>query len=292
MIKVSVVIPTYNRRELLKKAIASVYAQTCQDFEVIVVDDGSTDGTPLDHVTPRDKMIFLPLPHTGLPARARNEGIAHASGEYIAFLDSDDMWTPTMLEEQLAVMGSGPEIGLTSTNATVFRVDTGETHLYNRPGMKFSGRVTAPLLHNNFVITSTALVRRSALDEVGTFSEDLLLRGIEDYDLWLRLSLRYDYSYLDRTLAHYLDQTDSIRSESSRRKYWEALLLMYDGLEARGGLGEDARRALADARFEAEFRLGIESRREGRYLSMVQAYAGLAARRPLKFAKRLAYHLF
>ena len=291
MVKVSVIIPTYNRRELLKKAIASVYDQTYQDFEIIVVDDGSTDGTPADYGAPRDKLTFLALPHTGLPARARNEGIAHAIGEYIAFLDSDDLWTSNKLEEQLKVMESRPEIGLTSTNAMVFRVNSTETHLFFRPGLSHSGRVTGPLLQDNFVIISAAVVRRSALDEVGLFSEDVLIRGIEDYDLWLRLSLRYDYLYLDMPLARYLDQDNSIRSESTRKKYWEALLRMFDGLENQGDLGDGVGKALSDARFEALFRLGIESKREGQYLAMFRSYARLAAMRPIKFAKRLAYCL-
>jgi glycosyltransferase involved in cell wall biosynthesis len=291
MVRVSVVIPTYNRRELLKKAIASVYDQTYQDFEIIVVDDGSTDGTPLDHIAPRDKLIFLSLPHTGLTAHVRNEGIAHARGEYVAFLDSDDLWAPNKLEEQLAVMGSRSGSGLSSTNALVFRADPTEAHLLNRAGLNHSGRVTEQLLLNNFVIMSTVMVRRSAIDEVGRFSEDELVRGIEDYDLWLRLSLRHDYVYLDRPLAYYLDHAHSMRSESSRRKYWEGLLRIFDKLEARGDLEDGPRRALSDARFEARFRLGIESKQEGRYLAMVRSYARLAAMRPLRFAKRLIYCL-
>src|SRR3990172_11293931 len=106
---ISIIIPTYNRRSLLERALAGVFAQTRKDYEVIVVDDGSTDDT-LDFLRSQP-IAAIPTPHSGKPAIARNVGIAYAQGELVAFLDSDDLWEATALEELSAALDRAPAAG-------------------------------------------------------------------------------------------------------------------------------------------------------------------------------------
>ncbi len=210
MNRVSVIIPTYNSAHLLERCIASVLDQTRRPDEIWVIDDGSTDNTP--ELTERLCALLPGLIHVHRqenagPGVARNLGIQMARGEWIAFLDADDRWLPTKLEEQLACAETHPAAGLIYSDASV--IDSSGRHIANYLADKgpVSGWAFDRLLQSFFILPSTALVRRDALLCVGMF--DTRLRKIEDYDLWLRLSQLYPFQLVPECLTLYQRQQTS-----------------------------------------------------------------------------------
>jgi glycosyltransferase involved in cell wall biosynthesis len=182
---VSVVIPTFNSADYLVQAIQSVLAQTYQDFEIIVVDDASTDHTE-EAIRPfADRITYLRQERGG-PSVARNRAIIQAKGELIAFLDADDLWRPTKLARQFDYLNQHPKACLVYTDFT--RGSCPGSNDESRLQV-FKARDTntfLALLEENFIATPTVMVRRSALAHSGLF--DPKLRGSEDLDLWLRLA--------------------------------------------------------------------------------------------------------
>lgn len=227
MPRVNIIIPTYNRAPLLKHALDSVLSQTFQDFEVIVVDDGSIDNTK-QLAESYSQVCYIRLEHSGLPALVRNSGLRIAYGNYVAFLDSDDQWLPQKLERQVAVLDKYPKVGLVCSNALVLEKNRNTGQLYLREGQGRSGWVLKELLKDNFVITSTAVVRRSMLEQVGAFEEITLLRALEDYDLWLRVAAVSEVYYIPEPLAIYRNSPASIRAQQSRVSYWRGMLVILE----------------------------------------------------------------
>ena len=193
--EVSVIVPTYNRGWIIKEALDSVVDQAFKDFELIVVDDGSTDNT---------KDILESYPHDikvvhqqnqGVSA-ARNRGIASASGKLIAFLDSDDLWLPNKLATQVGFFNSTPDALICQTEElwvrNGVRVNPKERH------KKPSGMIFEPSLALCLVSPSAVMIKSSLFDEVGLFDEEL--PACEDYDLWLRVSCRYPIYLIDTPL--------------------------------------------------------------------------------------------
>lgn len=229
---VSVIIPTYNRANIVVRALESVLHQTYPPLEIIVADDGSTDGTK-DVIKGFGKNTsYLPLPHSGLPAVVRNAGLRIAKGELVAFLDDDDEWLPDKLSRQVEVMNSDLGIGLVCTNALVRNSEENlRKGYYLKDGQGRSGKVFAELLENNFVITSTVLVRRSVLGHVGIFCESSKIKS-EDYDLWLRIANRGKIAYIAEPFAIYCDTPAiSIRGKHDAYAYWQGFLLILDRLQ-------------------------------------------------------------
>jgi glycosyltransferase involved in cell wall biosynthesis len=181
---ISVVIPTYNRAELLRRAIDSALAQTYQDLELIVVDDGSTDSTAATVRSVADSRIrYIRLPkNRGVPF-ARNTGIASARGEWVAFLDCDDEWKPDKLERQLASIEAAPEAAASYTRCEV-QPSNGRRR---RRREIAQGDVTDAVLRMEIpLVPSVYMVKRRALMDVGGFDETM--EAAEDADLWLRLA--------------------------------------------------------------------------------------------------------
>jgi len=194
--KVSVIIPTYNRCALLHEAIASVLEQTFKDLELIVVDDGSTDETRdvvMSFDDPRIRYLFQA--NRGVSA-ARNWGVASSRGGLIAFLDSDDVWLPEKLETQVSYLEKHPGISICQTEEIWIRngvrVNPAEKH------RKFSGWIFRECIPLCIVSPSAVMLTREAFDRLGGFDEDL--PACEDYDLWLRASLRYEIHTLPEAL--------------------------------------------------------------------------------------------
>jgi glycosyltransferase involved in cell wall biosynthesis len=186
--KVSVVIPVFNRPLTVRRAIASVLAQTCQDFEIIVVDDGSTDATASVVAAMTDsRMTLIRHEQNRGGGAARNTGYRAGSAPYVAFLDSDDEWLPTKLERQLEVFERADDrLGLVYTDAIWLWPDG----LATRHTAQQSVDLARVLLTENVVgETSRGMVRRSALDAIGGFDEGL--PAAQDMDLWLRLCERF-----------------------------------------------------------------------------------------------------
>ena len=198
--RVSVILPTRNRAHLLPRAIRSVLGQSFPDWELLVVDNGSTDGTEVlvRHFQKQDARIsYLAEAKRGLP-RARNRGLKEAQGEWVAFLDDDDEWLPERLSRQITFLESHPEIGLLYSQAHVKNAK-GETI-----GLKPSAAPVftfEELLERNSIPLPTVMVRRQCLEKVGGFDETLGF--VEDYDLWLRISKQFAIDFLPETLAIY-----------------------------------------------------------------------------------------
>ncbi len=214
--KVSVVLPTYNRGYIISRAIESILAQTFQDFELIIVDDGSSDNTERVVRTFTDPRIrYIKELHRG-GAAARNTGIFIAQGEFIAFQDSDDEWLPEKLARQVeAFRTAGPEIGVVYTG---FWKNTKEgTRIYYPPASvrQKEGNIYEELLHGNFVTNQAAMVRRECFHQIGGYDESL--PGMHELDLWLRMAKRYEFSYIPKGLVVTHFTEDSITAHHEYR---------------------------------------------------------------------------
>jgi glycosyltransferase involved in cell wall biosynthesis len=186
-VKVSAIIPTFNSANYLRDAINSALDQTYSALEVIVIDDGSTDETVSVIKSFADRVIYIRQEQSG-PSSARNRGIATATGEYVAFLDADDIWLPSKLEKQLHALQQEPEAGLVYSRSVDFDDSTGEElRFYPKEmhsGMLFDLLLIAPLL-----LLSSVVVRTRVLKELGGFDEGL--RTAEDTHLYLRIAQNY-----------------------------------------------------------------------------------------------------
>ena len=180
---VSVVIPTYNRWPMLGEAIESVLAQTVDGYELIVVDDGSTDETPEGLRDYGSRLTVLTQSQRGVAA-ARNSGARRASGEYLAFLDSDDLWHARKLQRQIAFMESSREVEICQTDEIWIRngVRVNPRNKHRKP----SGDIFRVSLERCLVSPSAVMMRRDLFERVGGFDESLSV--CEDYDLWLRIA--------------------------------------------------------------------------------------------------------
>lgn len=207
---VSVVIPAYNAAWCIARAVESVFAQRFRDFELIVVDDGSTDGTGAVLSRYGDALHVLSKSNGGLSS-ARNAGIRAARGRYVAFLDADDWWLADKLERQVALMRSRPELAFCSTAARIEGPD-GEALGEWRCRGDTDAALEAIFAVNAFVAGSgsAVLARRDALDRTGGFDESL--RSLEDIDMWMRLAAVGGYACIAAPLAVILKRPDSMSS--------------------------------------------------------------------------------
>lgn len=199
-IEVSIVIPTYNHASLLGEALESVFAQTYQDFEIIVVDDGSTDDTAgvLRPLVEQGLIRCIHQQKQGVSA-ARNRGIAEANGRYIAFLDSDDLFEPAKLDIQVKYLRDHPEAGLVQSGFTKF--DNSGQDLGYRDTSWFSGRIYPQILlyWTTLMAVDTVLVSKTVFDAIGLF--DTTLSMGEDLDLWRRIARKYPFGFINKSLA-------------------------------------------------------------------------------------------
>lgn len=190
--KVSVIIPVYNGAKNLKETIESILNQTFKDFEVIVIDDCSTDNSReivTKYFGSKVKLI-VHQKNMGGPAPTKNTGINEAKGEYLAFTDHDDIWFPTKLEKQIAVLEEDKEAVANFTNGYILNNDTGENiaqrwgKINEKPERK---ETLEKLLNQNFILSTTsALIRKSVIAKIGGFDDKMKLA--DDYEMWLRLA--------------------------------------------------------------------------------------------------------
>jgi glycosyltransferase involved in cell wall biosynthesis len=193
----SVIIPTFNRRAMVREAIASVLAQRCASFELIVIDDGSTDGTGEDLQRLDADSVRVTRTSNGGPAAARNRGIALARGRFIAFLDSDDLWAPDKLARQAAFMRDNPHVAISQTGEVWIR--NGRRINPARRHQKRGGDIFADSLRTCLISPSAVILKRELFDEIGGFDETMA--ACEDYDLWLRILVRHEVGLLDEPLV-------------------------------------------------------------------------------------------
>lgn len=192
---VSVIIPTYNRGWILQEAIDSVLEQNFDDYELIVVDDGSVDNTPTILKSYGKKITVLRQPNQGVSV-ARNHGIEAASGGLIAFLDSDDLWLPRKLSTQVKFFADRPQAVIAQTEERWFR--NGVRINPKKRHHKFSGMIFKRSLALCLVSPSAVMIKKSLFSTVGVFDESL--PACEDYDLWLRISCRYPVHLIETPL--------------------------------------------------------------------------------------------
>jgi glycosyltransferase involved in cell wall biosynthesis len=221
MPQVSVIIPTHNRAGFLPIAIDSVLKQSFQDFELVVVDDASNDGTAevrQEFQDPRIRWIRHDTARGG--AAARNTGIVHSESKYIAFLDDDDEWYPDKLARQMGVMlKSPPEVGAVYTGYVLVDRDSGSVRSRMIPSQR--GDLREKLLESNPIGgTSSVLLKRSCLEKVGLFDEEL--PSFQDRDLWIRISRHFHFDYVKDPLLNYFVHS---------KKVWTNLDALMQGLE-------------------------------------------------------------
>lgn len=220
---VSVVVPVFNREQSVGRTLDSILAQTYGKLEILAVDDGSTDRSRqvLEEYARRfsDRLIVLSQANAG-PAAARNRGLRSCRGEFIAFLDSDDIWRPRKLELQLPLFSPG--IGL--VYSAVEEVDDEGTLLRAVPcEPQMRGDIYRHLLVHNRMTGGSVVVTRTALDTVGLFDERL--RAAENWDLWIRISKEFEVDFVDRPLARYAIHPDRLSHDSTRMQTAAAAVL-------------------------------------------------------------------
>lgn len=208
MSKYSVIIPLYNKAPYICKALESIYAQTYHDFECIVVDDGSTDnslevvrefGERIDDRRIDNRLTIITQPNGGVAA-ARNNGVKASSGEYVCFLDADDWWEPTFLEEMDKLIKEFPDAGLYATNYVYYK--PGKTHVALDLPRGIMNYPEAYLRDLTMPVTSiTTCMPRRVFDEMGGFPGGIKLG--EDFLLWAKTALHYKVAFCEKPLAYY-----------------------------------------------------------------------------------------
>lgn len=208
---VSVVVPTYNRACRLGETLLSVLNQTYKDFEIIVVDDGSTDDTSkVMQSFPGVQYVFMKENH-GV-SRARNEGLNRAKGRYICFLDSDDLWNEKKLQTQVQWMERNIDCQVCYTDEVWVRRGV-RVHPMNKH-RKYSGDIFRHCLPLCIVSPSSAMLRAELFDQIGNFDESF--PACEDYDLWLRIAIKYTFHFIEKPLI--IKQGG--HADQLSRKYW------------------------------------------------------------------------
>ncbi|PSB08303.1 glycosyl transferase family A [Pleurocapsa sp. CCALA 161] len=209
MPKVSVIIPAYNAMAYLPETIANVLEQTYTDFEVIIVNDGSTDNIVEWGGQISDSRVKLISQNNQGLAKTRNVGIEESQGEYLAFLDADDLWESTKLAKQVEVLDAHPQVGLVYNWVTYINQQgksTGRTVCYQAEGDVWAELATKNLIECG----SVPMIRLACLEEVGMFDEQLSYLNVgEDWDMWLRIAARYPFKVIPESLVYYRQLTGS-----------------------------------------------------------------------------------
>lgn len=211
---VSIITPTYNRVDYIIQAIESVLAQTYPYFEMIIVDDGSTDNTK-SVIEPflQDARISYFYQENQRQSVARNKGLDVANGDYICFLDSDNYWFSDKLEKSFAAFSTNPEADIVYGDIVTVDEQGQEMTRDNMP--RYSGKITRFLLRDNYVSMNTAMVRKKCFEEMGGL--DPSCEVADDYEMWLRFSAKFTYLYISEYLTYYRVMKDQISSNKDKR---------------------------------------------------------------------------
>lgn len=207
---VSIILPTYNRAELIMRAVESVLTQTFEDFELIIVDDASTDNTLklLQNLEDDRIRIFPNQINTGA-SLARNIGIKEARGSFIAFQDSDDVWVASKLKDQIDCFKKHPNAGIVYSSYK--KITPSQSFLVPGPWVKkHEGNLKKELSYGNFIGLPTMIVKKECLSAVGVFDESL--KSLEDWDLLLRLSTLYSFAYIDTPLVFAYESSNGVNT--------------------------------------------------------------------------------
>jgi glycosyltransferase involved in cell wall biosynthesis len=267
--KVSVIMPSYNTATLIAEALDSVFAQSYQNFEVIVINDGSPDTPDLERVLEpyRDRIVYLKQENRRA-CGARNNGISQAKGEYLAFLDSDDSWAPAYLQSQIKHLEADPSLDMVYCDCLIYG-DTPQAGQTFMQGCPSSGPVSfeSVLTEQSHIPISGTVVRHQAVINAGGFDERLAM--CDDYEMWLRLAFR------GARIAYYPDVLSRIRIgrpsslSSSKSRMVAAFLTILLNVKAEWNLSVEQRALLAEKLREEQallaLELGKESLRKGEF---------------------------
>jgi len=240
---VSVIIPAYNSEKFIGEAIASVLNQSFQDYEIIVVNDGSDDGTEsVVKSLATDRLRYFYQTNSG-PAQARNSAIDRSQGELIAFLDSDDTWYPDKLERQVSYLNRRTDTA--AVYCQLMFVGDSFSRLKTFPDRHFfkSGRVFDDLLRWNFILPSSVLIRKSLLQEVGGFDPDRSVRGFEDWELWLRIASKHQFGFIPQVLGEHRYHSDnhSYQTVKGKDAFLNGLQTLFAIADKKIGLSQSQR---------------------------------------------------
>lgn len=263
--RVSVVMPVYNGMKYLAETLQTVRQQSHPNVELIVVDDGSTDGT-LKFLQAQADVRSFSQKNQG-PGAARNTGASQATGTWLAFLDSDDLWEPDKLTKQLQ-RADDTEADLIYTNSRQFG-EVDDVPLYqHQPGTMPSGDLFKSVLRDNFITLSSVMIRKSVFEELQGFSPSESIRGVEDWDLWLRyLNSKRQIAAVDEALVSYRWHKSNMSSSNVRviQSAREEVLRRAFELDRNKELDESEKRLVLQSSFEAA---GWFASRQGNFQSL------------------------
>jgi teichuronic acid biosynthesis glycosyltransferase TuaG len=273
---ISVIIPAYNAEAFLARAIRSVEAQSFQDFELVVVDDGSTDGTA-DIARGFSSVRYVRGSHQG-EAGARNLGLEEATGELVAFVDADDEWLPEKLARQVAFM---KELGSSFSYTDSYIVRDGGRVRYSTLARPHRGEILAPLiddwLDQAFILPTEVMASRALLQSAGGFETGLSTAGHVDYGLWLKLALRgTQFDYLDEPLALWYRGHESVSSDAVEMVERYRLALAY--FSSTYDLPPEARQRIARSFARSNATLAVELLKEHRFREALPHLRGSSIR--------------
>jgi glycosyltransferase involved in cell wall biosynthesis len=219
--KVSIIITCYNYGRFLMESVSSALAQTYNDVEVIIIDDGSTDDTPtvVQNWQSEPRVRYFRQRNGGISS-ALNAGVRMATGEFVAFLDADDRWDPRKLEKQMSRFQDS-KVGVVYTES--FEMSADEKGLRRYYGTRYlaprKGWVTPYLVYDNFVPFSSAVVRKECFDKAGNFDESI--KASPDFDFWLRVAVHYPFDFVDEPLVFYrTGHADQVSRNWEMREVW------------------------------------------------------------------------
>lgn len=251
---ISIITPTFNRAEFIEQAVKSVLFQTHSNFELLIVDDGSTDDTRelLKPLLEDQRVRYFYQENQGQSV-ARNLALAEARGDFVCFLDSDNYWPADKLERQLELFWQHPENDV--IYGDVIEVNEKGQEITRKNMRRFSGHIAKHMIRDNCVSMNTAMARRQCFEELGGMSGKR--RVADDYELWLRFSARFRFLYVPGYFAYYRVMDDQISSDKTRRfdSNWQII--------------NDFKLEFPDAMSETEFASGFAAfhRRKARYLA-------------------------
>ena len=220
---VSVVIPTFNCAKYLSESVGSAVGQTFAEKEIIVVDDGSTDNTKEVLAPFRDRIIYMYQDNCGASS-ARNRGVGHSRGKYVAFLDADDIWLPEKLKKQVDFFERQPKnVKLTYTDWKFFFDPPDWNTSRTLKISAYEGEVTRQLFCHDFIPTPTVMIEKDFLTSLGPFDSGFTVA--EDYDMWLRASTACEFRFLPEVLTAVRMRPQSL-AQASPRETWERAWIM------------------------------------------------------------------
>lgn len=281
----SVVIPTYNHAEFIETALMSVLGQTYQNFEIVIVNNYSTDDTlKIIEQIGDDRIKVINFKNDGVIAASRNIGIKSSHGDYIAFLDSDDSWYPTKLQDVIDSIGADPEVGLICHNLDLVRDGHPAGTARLGPPKSFQGTLyDYQLLHGSCVSTSATVVGRQHIEQVGYFSEDTAIVTVEDYDLWLRLSKVCRFKFITKVLG--VHQYHVAGASTNVEKHLNATLAVLNKhFNGRSDFHRPVmKRALRSRSSNAYYGAARQYHRSGNFLQAIGYYVRALVKYPLLF---------